>query len=394
MFQSGYLLATNTLRTTLVTMILAHLIPSKSNPGLTVSLAWALAAVCLSPGLSACRGPADAGPSKAVQEARGAAAAGDWDAAERLLAAEVAAHPEGEEAWVALGNLQAQSGRVAEAATAFVHLADLRPANGVYARQAGSFLEASRRSEEAGPYLQRAFTLRPDDPDAAYRYGLHLFHAGRHEAAIEALARGVELAPGRPDVVLKLAQAMGRLGRFTAAREVLDAALIKRPDAPLLTFQRGLVQARAGNHPAAVIDFRRVLELDPLQHRARYALARALVAAGQEEEGRAQMEQFAAGEEERRHRETERLVQHLARAGAQDDPVEHRRRLEDLVLAEPGNADAHRLLARAYADEGDYQQAAASCGRAMRLDPADEDCVRLRREVLRRLGASRGENAP
>ena len=385
----------NNFRTTMNIMRRMQANPSTLPPRPRHALAGALSAGVLALGLLGCPGQApDPAPGATLQEARRAAAAGDWVLAERLLSEEVAARPEGEEAWVALANLQAQSGRIAPAAEAFVHLADLRPANGVYARQAGSFLEASRRPDEAAVYLQRAFRLRPDDADAAYRYGLHLFHAGKYEEAVQALGRGVDLAPGRPDVVLKLAQAMGRQGQFAAARRVLDAALITRPEAPLLTFQRGLIQVRAGEHEAAVADFRRVLELDPDQHRARYALARALMAVGQEEEGRAQMEQFAAGEEARRHRETARLVQHLARAGGQDDPLERRRRLEDLVLADPGNAEAHRLLARAYADEGDYQQAAASCGRALRLDPADEACARLSREVLRRLGQGNAAQTP
>lgn len=358
-----------------------------------------LPAVTLAILLSACGGGAPgeraASPTAtqpALETARRAAAAGDWAGAERLLVAAVKAEPGSEEAWVALANLRARSGRIAEAADDFARLADLRPANGVYARQAGSFLEASRRSEQAGPYLERAFRLRPEDPDAAYRYGLHLFFAGHNEDAVAALTRGMELAPRRPDVALKLAQALARLGRFDGALAVLDEALGRLPDEPLLNFQRGLVQARDGHHQAAAVDFRRVLQLDPGLHRARYALARALLAAGERQEGAAMMAEFAAGEEERRQRQTARLVQHLARAGGGDDPLEHRRRLQDLVLADPRNSEAHRLLAEAYAEEGDYQQAAAAYARALHLDPADRRSALRRGEMLRRLGRA-GEEA-
>lgn len=329
-----------------------------------------------------------------LASARRAAAAGDWAAAERHLVAAVEAEPGSEEAWVALANLRGRSGRIAEAADLFVRLADGHPANGVYARQAGSFLQASRRSDLAEPYLERAFRLRPGDPDAAYRYGLHLLYAGRDERAVAALTRGVELAPGRADVALKLAQALLHLGRFDGALAVLDEALRRLPDDPLLNFQRGLVQARDGHHQAAAVDFRRVLRLDPGLHRARYALARALLAAGERQEGAAMMAEFAAGEEERRQRQTARLVEHLARAGGGDDPLEHRRRLQDLVLADPGNGEAHRLLAEAYAGEGDYQQAAAAYARALHLDPADTRSAERRREMLRRLGMPGEETGP
>jgi len=343
--------------------------------------------------LPACGGGAPAEPQVTpgaaqpdLQAARLAVADGDWSGAERHLVAAIAMEPGLEEAWVALANLHGRSGRIAEAATDYVRLADLRPGNGIYARQAGSFLEASRRPDQAEPYLERAFRLRPQDPDAAFRYGLHLLYAGSNEAAVLALTRGMELAPHRPDVVLKLSQALAHLGRFESALAILDEALERLASEPLLTFQRGLLRARAGQHEKAATDYRRVLELDPGLHRARYALARALLAAGHRQEGAAMMAEFAAGEEERRQRQTARLVQHLARAGGGDDPLEQRYRLQDLVLADPGNSEAHRLLAAAYAEEGDYQQAAAAYARALHLDPEDRLSASGRREMLRRLG--------
>lgn len=330
-------------------------------------------------------GDAQAGNEEALVAAREAAAVGNWQAAQKILEEEVTGHPGHEAAWVALGNLQARAGRLDAAAAAFVTLAEMRPGNGVYALKAGSFLEASRQSQAAGPHLERAFHLRPNDADAAYRYGLHLFHDGRDAEAAAALERGVQLAPERPDVVLKLAQAESRQGHFGAALDALDQALERRPDAPLLFFQRGLIRARDGRYLQAAADYRRVLELDAEQHRALYALARALTAAGRSAEGQALMEEFAAGEEARRQLETRRLVRHLARAGAADDPEEHRRRLQELALSEPDNAMAHRLLAAAYADEGDYQEAVASYERALRLEPADEESARLRQQLLLRL---------
>ncbi len=325
-----------------------------------------------------------------MARAREAAAVGNWRLAEETLRQEVAARPQHEAAWVALGNMQARTGRLKEAAAAWVQLSTLRPANGLYALKAGSFLEASRQSHAAGPYLEKAFRLRPRDADAAYRYGLHLFHAGLYDRSAAALRRGADLAGGRSDLVLKLAQAEMRQGRFEAALQVLDEALAARQDEPLLFFQRGLVRTRAGLHQAAAADYRRVLDLDPEQHRAAYALARALTASGRAAEGQSLMETFAAGEESRRQRETDRLVSHLARAGAQDDPAGNRRRLQDLALQEPDNAAAHRLLAEAYALEGDYQEAVASYDRVLLLQPEDETSNKRREALLDRLGAGSG----
>jgi tetratricopeptide (TPR) repeat protein len=252
--------------------------------------------------------------------------------------------------------------------------------------RAGSALEVVRRTREAGPYLERAVRQRPADPDAAYRLGLHQFNEGLFEEAAAILARGREIAPQRPDMALKLAQSLNNLARFPEALAVLDDALSRSPDEPLLTFQRGVLRNRSGDAEGAVGDFRRVLELDPEQNRARYALARALAAAGRPEEGQAVMAEFAAQEEEERQRKTAQLVAGLARAGGDDDPVQNRLRLEELVLSNPKNPEAHRLLAAAYAREGDYLRAADSYARAVRLDPEDAGSARRREELLRRLG--------
>jgi len=321
-----------------------------------------------------------------LAQAERQAAADDIEEAAATLELLLATDQDHIPALVPLGMIYSMEGRMGEAAEVYMRLAALRPGNGVYAMRAGSALEMVRRTQEAGPYLERAVRQRPRDPDAAYRLGLHQFNEGLFEEAATTLARGREVAPERPDMALKLAQALNSLARFTEALAVLDDTLARAPAEPLLTFQRGLLRNRSGDAAGAVADFRRVLELDPEQNRARYALARALAATGRAEEGQAVMADFAAQEEEERQRKTAQLVSGLARAGGDDDPVQNRLRLEELALSNPKNPEAHRLLAAAYAREGDYLQAAESYARAVRLDPEDAESARRRDELLRRLG--------
>jgi superkiller protein 3 len=323
-----------------------------------------------------------------LERARQQATAGRWDEATRTLERLLESEPDQIDALVALGQIHANEARPAEAAEVYIRLAELRPENGLYALRAGSYLEVVRRPQEAEAYLERAFRQRPDDPDAAYRLGLHQFNADRYDEAAEVLGRGQQLDSRRPDMAVKRAQALNRLGRFSEALAVLDTALSRLPDEPLLTFQRGLTRNRVGDPEGAAADFRRVLELDPELNRARYALARALLASGRPEEGQAMMAEFAALEEEERQRKTAQLVSHLARAGSDDDPVENRLRLEELVVANPKNPEAHRLLAAAYVREGDYLRATESYARAARLDPSDTESLRRREELLRRMGRS------
>jgi tetratricopeptide (TPR) repeat protein len=288
------------------------------------------------------------------------------------------------EVLVALGQIHAGQGRLEGAAATYGRLAVLRPDNGLYALRAGSYLEATGRPAAAGPLLARAAALRPGDPDAAYRLGLHLYNAGDYPQAAAVLAAGQRLAPGRPDVALKLAQSLDRLARYAEALDVIATVTAAAPDDPLLVFQQGLIRSRAGDPGGAAADFRRVLELDPEQDRARYALARALLASGKTAEGQAEMARFAAAEEAGRQQQTARLVQHLARSTS-DDAATFRRQLEALALSDPDNAEAQRLLAAAYEEEGDYSQAAAAYDRAVRLDPDDSDAARRRDRLLARL---------
>ena len=281
----------------------------------------------LAPGVISGCGGEPATPGDAVSPAESArraellaraerqAAADDIEEAAATLELLLATEPDHIPALVPLGMIYSMEGRMGEAAEVYMRLAALRPGNGVYAMRAGSALEMVRRTQEAGPYLERAVRQRPRDPDTAYRLGLHQFNEGLFEEAATTLARGREVAPERPDMALKLAQALNSLARFTEALAVLDDTLARAPAEPLLTFQRGLLRNRSGDAAGAVADFRRVLELDPEQNRARYALARALAATGRAEEGQAVMADFAAQEEEERQRKTAQLVSGLARAG-------------------------------------------------------------------------------
>ncbi|MFQ5670307.1 MAG: tetratricopeptide repeat protein [Acidobacteriota bacterium] len=332
-------------------------------PGLTGVAALAGALVCLG---CAGRGEEGEAADRLMARAEKAALAGKTAEANEILLKILAAHPRREDALVAHGRLLASEGDIAAAADVYLRLAALRPANGRYALSAGSYLEVAHRYQEAEPLLRRATLLRPDDPDARYRFGLHLDYDGRSQEAIHHLERARELAPRRTDVSLSLAQALDRVARFQEALGVLDQSLAMAADDVNLLYHRGLIRFHAGEPAGAAADLSRALEADPDLAGARYALARALLAAGKEAEGQREMERFAAEEEKGRQR---RLAQRWELMTGSEDRVERRRHLEDLVLADPGNAEAHRLLGAAYAREGDYQQALASYERAARLDP-------------------------
>ena len=324
-------------------------------------------------------------PDRLMAEAERALASGDAAGADRLLASLLEHDPDHVEALVSRGKLHVQEGRLAAAARVYVHLAELRPGNGLYALHAGRYLEATGRFRDARPYLQRAVRQRPEDPDPGYRLGTHYFIAGKTAAAIEHLGPAAAMAPRRGDIAIKLAQALERSGETAAALAVLDGVIALRPDDALLHHVRGMIRSRGGRYSGAVEDLQVVVRDDPQAHTARYALARALLAVGREAEGTALMDRFIADDAERRRDIAARATARLAGASPDDSPLLFRRRMEDLVLADPSSADANRQLALAYAREGDDQMAELTYARAARLDPDDVASRRERGRLLLRM---------
>ena len=107
------------------------------------------------------------------------------------LEAQLAKDPDDAEGWQMLGWSYFQTGRYAEAATAFRRATSLDPDNAEYFSMLGEALVLASENGDGLPAdaeaaFERALALDPADPRARYFHAVALDLDGRHEAAIAA----------------------------------------------------------------------------------------------------------------------------------------------------------------------------------------------------------------
>ena len=115
-------------------------------------------------------------------------------------------------AYAALGDLQQAEAALNESIAlqanwvpGLVSLADLYRATG--------------RDLEAGPLLEEALALTPDQPEVTYAYALWLFRQGRLDEGLPHLERAARSAPGQRQYALHLGDRSERLGRYGQGAE-------------------------------------------------------------------------------------------------------------------------------------------------------------------------------
>jgi Flp pilus assembly protein TadD len=133
------------------------------------------------------------------------------------------------EAWLNLGNLDAQSGRSDAAERAFRRAIELdatwEPA---YANLADA-LRAAGRDDEGERVLRAGIARLPAAAELHHALGLLEVRRKRLAAALPLLARAVELAPDNPRLAYVYAVALVETGEAHRARDVTEAALARSP---------------------------------------------------------------------------------------------------------------------------------------------------------------------
>lgn len=116
--------------------------------------------------------------------------------AEKALREEVRDHPDGLNAYNALGVALARQGKHGEALTVLQSVLVREPQSVEANTNVANVLSELGRDEEALPYLQTVVRIDPRHADAHYNLGTVLQSLGRHEEAIEAFENALRGAPG------------------------------------------------------------------------------------------------------------------------------------------------------------------------------------------------------
>ena len=136
-------------------------------------------------------------------------------------------------------------------------------------------LEEGRKAEAAA---REAIRLDPSNPDhQAMLAQVHLQRRARRKA-LAAAERGLALDADHVDSAKLRAIALLQLGRRAEAGQVVGAALARDPSDASTHASQGWTKLHAGDHRAALVDFREALRLDPTLDLARDGLLRALKA--------------------------------------------------------------------------------------------------------------------
>ncbi len=265
------------------------------------------------------------------------------------------------------------------------------------------------RSSEAIDRLERALRILPTSADAHNDLAILLAENGQLEAAVDHYERALRHRPGWAQAESNLAIACARLGRFDQAVEHAARAQRGRPDSPELAFNLANALADSGRLDEAVDQYRRALQLRPDYVDAHDHLAIVLARQGQRDRGIEHWQQ-ALRIDPGRIQTRNRLAVALAEAKRYADAIallrgtlrqepddltaannlawllatcprdELRNGAEALALAERiCQQTDHRLpaaldsLAAAYAENGRFDQAVETVGRALSLTQERKD---------------------
>lgn len=314
---------------------------------------------------------------KSISEAADLMRRGQAREAERICRSRLAAGDDAD-AWALLAEIQAATGRAAEAAASLERLVRLSPHDASAHRQLGATLLALGRPGEAASVLRHAIELEPSSTRAHNNLGQALLQLGRSAEAIESLERALRLderyaighhnlglaclASGQRDraiaaftqalaldpslvpAAINLATLHEREQHYDAALACLERAGTHRPHDPSLLTQKAHVLLSLHRAQPALESVEASLAIDPSCAEAHNVRAGALRRLGRRAEA----------------------LQALDRALALDATQAEFWSNRALILHEIGEVAA----------------AAASGRRALELDP---DNIRMRTRLLARL---------
>jgi tetratricopeptide (TPR) repeat protein len=258
--------------------------------------------------------------SQALEEARAAAARGDFESAKAVLEKEVAVSPTAE-ALAFLSQLQVATDAIPQGAESLARALELAPDQYRWRTTLGALYYRLGKLDEAERELARVVSAQspapvaryylaavekargnltraeenarlaakhmPDEPVAASlprldfslrvnaRYMLAEIEVGLGRNVEESLSGILQIEPTHPGARYLLARSLLKRGMKEEGRNQL--AIFERAKRAQEHLREGLDFSQAGNHERAVAEYRRALEAYPDHPRALYFLARELV---------------------------------------------------------------------------------------------------------------------
>lgn len=150
---------------------------------------------------------------------------GSLEPAAQLLASAIARQPEMATAYLTLGEVQMQLGRLLEAVESYRHAARLKPKDATPFLRLGEALSACESFDAAEEALRRAAALAPRDPGPPRVLGHVRMLRQRWPEAAEAFRSALALSPRDAELHYDLGRAYREAGQTEPAAEAFRQAL-------------------------------------------------------------------------------------------------------------------------------------------------------------------------
>lgn len=227
--------------------------------------------------------------------------------------------------------------------------------------------------QEGAAEARKAVTLEDRSYAAHALLGRALLASGApSQEAIEELQRSLELSPDQTDLRFELVNALRQEKDFPAAGVQLRILKDELPPGDArLEYAQGVLSADLGYPQAAVVSFRRALQINPNSQIVRQDLGAALVRTGKWSEASQVLGPLAVS------RPNSYQVAYLNALALQN--TQHSKEAEGearrALALDADSADAHTLLGLTFSSQGRYDEAISELTRAAEIAPNSFDAA-------------------
>jgi len=288
-----------------------------------------------------------------------------------------------------------KNGRYQESAAKWRQVLELSPDDETAQRSLGSVLLMTGHGEESAAHFEKASEIKlraatEADPAFARAFndlGVLLVETGRVEEAVGQFEKAAELKPEFAAARANLGGALAKLGRLDEALVQLRQALELDPRNAPAHYHLGLVSMRRGDAKRAIGEWRSAIDLDPKYAEAHVSLGDALEAQGRTAEALAHWRD-GIGLQPHNPAALRRVAWALATspdASIRDGVEAVAFAVRALQLSGGKDAQALDTLAAAYAEKGQFADAALTARRAQTL-ATQQNLPALAHDIAVRLG--------
>jgi tetratricopeptide (TPR) repeat protein len=283
-------------------------------------------------------------------------------------------NPDDERSRLALGDALYEAGAREAATQALEDTLKAIPNSAAAHWKLGRMYQALHREGDALRHYERAAAIVPlAGTGAMYgRIGRLYLGAAMYDRAALAFSRQVDASPNDPQAHRQLGDVLVKLGRPDEAMDEFIATLLIDPADADANLAVGQIYLGAGQYAEAVTVLRHVVSLAPKLEGAHYALAAALIRAGNTTDGERELRvvenlQAERVEHQRRGYEINQLKLEAGLLARDGDWEKSADLWSQVVAREPDLPSNHVGLARALAKSGRHELAIQSFGRAIDL---------------------------